>query len=176
MQYNKKIPGLRARGNLLLAGVLAGSMILSTPAPAQDKHAPAQLPAAAKIQKTSPYHLASVPRRGQEYIQSAWGVNNLLVHITASGNLIRFSYRVTDPVRAKGLGDSHATPLMFGQRSHALLHIPVMDKIGQLRQTGVPVAGQEYWMVFSNKGNLVRSGDRVNVLIGSFHADGLMVE
>jgi hypothetical protein len=31
-------------------------------------------------------------------------------------------------------------------------------------------------MVFSNKGDLVKRGDRVNVIIGSFHADGMMVE
>jgi hypothetical protein len=31
-------------------------------------------------------------------------------------------------------------------------------------------------VVFSNKGNLVRPGDRVNVMIGAFHADGLLVE
>jgi hypothetical protein len=30
--------------------------------------------------------------------------------------------------------------------------------------------------MFSNKRNLVRAGDRVNVVIGSFHADGLLVE
>jgi len=29
---------------------------------------------------------------------------------------------------------------------------------------------------FSNKGNLVKAGDRVNVMIGTFHADGLLVE
>ena len=61
-------------------------------------------------------------------------------------------------------------------RSRALLQVPVMDKVGQLRQTGTPIAGQEYWMVFSNKGNLVKPGDRVNVIIGSFRAEGLMVE
>jgi hypothetical protein len=57
-----------------------------------------------------------------------------------------------------------------------VLKIPVMDKVGQLRQSGTPQAGQEYWMVFSNKGNLIKRGDRVNVMIGSFHADGLVVE
>jgi hypothetical protein len=31
-------------------------------------------------------------------------------------------------------------------------------------------------MVFSNKGNLVKHGDRVNVVAGAFHLDGLMVE
>jgi hypothetical protein len=83
---------------------------------------------------------------------------------------------VTDPVRAKALGDIRATPFLYGQRSHAVLHIPVMDKVGQLRQTGAVESGKEYWMVFSNKGDLVRSGDRVSVVIGTFHADGMMVE
>ena len=95
---------------------------------------------------------------------------------TSSGNLIRFSYRVADPERAKPLGDKKATPYLLGQKSHAMLQVPVMDKVGMLRQTGTPQVGQEYWMVFSNKGNLVRPGDRVNVMIGAFHADGLMVE
>lgn len=155
---------------------LMSNMVFSAPAAGGDKQATANAPAAANVHKASPYHLASVPQRGREYFQSAWGVNDLTVHLTASGNLIRFSYRVTDPARAKLLGDNRAVPFMFGQRSHALLHVPVMEKVGQLRQTGVPEAGKEYWMVFSNKGSYVKLGDRVNVVIGTFHADGLMVE
>ncbi len=58
-----------------------------------------------------------------------------------------------------------------------MLQVPVMDKVGQLRQTtALQRVGQEYWMVFSNKGNPIRRGDRVNVMIGAFHADGLVVE
>jgi hypothetical protein len=103
-------------------------------------------------------------------------VDNFLVRSTASGNLIRFSYRVTDPVRAKQLGERAATPYMIGLRSRAVLQVPVMDKVGPLRQSSGQKAGQEYWMVFSNKGNPVKTGDRVNVVIGGFHADGLLVE
>ena len=51
-----------------------------------------------------------------------------------------------------------------------------MDKVGPLRQTGALQAGQDYWVAFSNKGNLVKPGDRVDVIIGRFHADGLLVE
>jgi hypothetical protein len=83
---------------------------------------------------------------------------------------------VIDATRAKALMDDRATPYLVGQRSHALLHVPDMENIGKLRQTTTPEIGKEYWMVFSNKGNLVRIGDRVNVIIGSFHADGLTVE
>jgi hypothetical protein len=51
-----------------------------------------------------------------------------------------------------------------------------MEKIGQLRQLGNLVPNKEYWMVFSNKGQPVAAGDRVNVIVGPFHADGLLVE
>jgi hypothetical protein len=171
----------------ILAALLAGSVLAAPSARAQsDKTASAQeaqvTSAAARtttptqVRKVSPFHPVSVPNKAKTYYEAAWGVDNLLVRRTASGNLIRFSYRVTDPVRAKVLGDNHATPYLYGQRSHAVLHIPVMDKIGQLRQTGAADLGKEYWMVFSNKGDLVRSGDRVSVVIGTFHADGIMVE
>jgi hypothetical protein len=110
------------------------------------------------------------------YYSAAWGVQDLAVRSTASGNLIRFSYKVLDPARARQLFDKGSQPVLFSQRSHALLQIPVMEKVGPLRQANDLAAGKEYWMAFSNKGNLVRPGDRVNVIIGAFHADGLLVE
>jgi hypothetical protein len=56
------------------------------------------------------------------------------------------------------------------------LVIPVMEKVGQLRQSQPPEAGRSYWMAFSNKGRPVKRGDRVGVVIGAFHADGLVVD
>ena len=164
----------------LLAGLLASSVFV-LPALAQlvdGEGTGAAVPSVAPTptRKTSPYHPPTVPSSAKGYYQSVWGVDNLLVQWTASGNLIRFSYRVINPARAKVLNDKLATPYLFGQRSHALLQIPVMEKIGQLRQTGTSEVGKQYWMVFSNKGNLVKSGDRVDVIIGSFHAEGLLVE
>jgi hypothetical protein len=133
-------------------------------------------PSATPVPTGSPYHPIRVPTRAKEYYLSAWGIDNLLVRQTASTNLIRFSYRVVNPARAKPLGDDKATPYLIGLRSRAMLQIPVMENIGQLRQTGMPGSGKEYWMVFSNKGNLVKVGDRVTVVIGAFHADNLIVE
>jgi len=54
--------------------------------------------------------------------------------------------------------------------------IPVMDQVGALRQTGSLEAGQEYWMVFSNKGGPIKRGDRVSILVDSLRIDGLVVE
>jgi hypothetical protein len=124
----------------------------------------------------SRYEPMKLPAHARTFYQSMRGVDNLSVRRTASGNLLRFSYRVTDPALAKLLGDKSTTPYLYGEANHVLLEVPVMDNIGQLRQTGALEVGQQYWMVFSNKGNLVKAGDRVNVLIGSFHIDGLVVQ
>jgi hypothetical protein len=137
---------------------------------------PTVSPVSAPVRKVSPFHTVKLTENAKHYFVSAWGVDKLKVSYTSSGNLIRFSYRVEVPEQAKPLSEKSSTPYLYGQTSHAVLQVPVMDKVGPLRQSAPPVAGQEYWMVFSNKGNLVKPGDRVNVVIGAFHADGLLVE
>lgn len=173
----------RGRMAKLLAGWIAGSLA-AFPVLVHADEAGTAGPAATAPRterggvqrKTSPYRPVKVTKRANLYYGGAWGVDRLKVSYTASGNLIRFSYHVLDPVKAKALAEKSATPYLIGQRSRAVLQIPVMDKVGALRQSGSAKAGQEYWMTFSNKGNLVKPGDRVNVLIGAFHADGLVVE
>jgi hypothetical protein len=114
--------------------------------------------------------------KANNFYITAWGIETPRVSYTASGNLIRFTYRVVHPERAMALANKAATPQLVSPRHNVALQVPVMEKVGPLRQSAAPQAGQTYWMVFSNKGNLVRPGDRVNVVIGQFHADGLMVE
>jgi len=154
---------------------LAATLVLQPVAAEQSAPAAHKPPAAATL-RHSPYLPVSMSQHAKNYYGMMKGIDNLSVRRTASGNLIRFSYRVTDPVAAHLLGEKTATAYLYGEASHALLEIPVMDKIGQLRQTGPLEAGQEYWMVFSNKGNPIKAGDRVDVFVGSLHIDGLIVE
>jgi hypothetical protein len=114
--------------------------------------------------------------KANNFYITAWGIETPRVSYTASGNLIRFTYRVVNPEQAAALASKAATPQLVSPRHNVALQVPVMEKVGPLRQSATPQAGQTYWMVFSNKGNLVRPGDRVNVVIGRFHADGLVVE
>jgi hypothetical protein len=144
---------------------------------AAQQGAPAALkPPVASTPRHSPYLPVNLPQHAKNYYGLVRGIDNLSVRHTASGNLIRFSYRVTDPVAAHLLGEKTATAYLYGEASHTLLEIPVMDKIGPLRQTGPLEVGQEYWMVFSNKGNPIKAGDRVDVFVGSLHIDGLIVK
>ena len=159
---------MNIRASLVLGCVLSQACLAQTQAPAS--------PAVNRANKTSPYHGMKLSEKARAYYPAAWGVDHLRATYTSSGNLIRFSYRVVEPKLAKALGDHESTPYLYAPRSHAMLQIPTMEKIGQLRQLNAAEANKEYWMVFSNKGNLVRPGERVNVIIGKFHADGLLVE
>jgi len=129
--------------------------------------------------KESPYHKVSSSDSAKYYYQAVWGVDKLVARVAASGSLVRFSYRVTDPERAAVLADKHAKPAMYDPRSQRVLEIPVLEQVGALWQAGVEMKiekGKEYWMTFSNKGQPVKPGDRVTVVIGAFRVDGLMVE
>jgi hypothetical protein len=143
---------------------------------AQSRTAALAVTAGDNAVRHSPYPRLRETKKAREYYASAWGVEHLQTALTSSGNLVRFKFRVVDPTRAKPFADHAATPYLYAPRTHAVLQVPTMEKIGQLRQLGTLEPDKDYWMVFSNKGNFVRAGDRVNVIIGSFHAEGLLVE
>ena len=138
--------------------------------------APTPPPPERPHRKASPYQPTVATQKATNFYAATWGIDKLHLNYTMSGNLIRFSFRVVDPKLAKALGDRDATPGLYLPRSRAMLQVPNMEQIGQLRQLHTEERNKEYWMVFSNKGNLVRKGDKVDVIIGKFHADGLVVE
>jgi len=110
------------------------------------------------------------------YYAGFWGIDSLVVKTAESGELVRFSYRVLDPNKAAPLNDKKSTPTLEDWQSGVELVVPSLEKVGQLRQASAPVAGKSYWMAFSNPGRRVKPGDRVDVVIGSFRASGLVVE
>jgi hypothetical protein len=167
MLEHKVISGSKA---MLLAGVLAGGILVS-PAGAQSS-----APVAQPVATSSHYRPARFSRRAELNYGLIWGVDSLSVKWTESGEVIRFAYRVLDGDKAKTLNDKKLEPSLVDPRAGVKLVIPQLEKVGKLRQTGTPEAGKAYWMAFSNKGRLVKRGDRVNVVIGNFHADGLVVD
>ena len=110
------------------------------------------------------------------FYQSEWGIDDLHVKALESGELIKFSYEVLDPARSKTLNDKLQDPTLIFPAGHIKLVIPSLEKVGQLRQVSTPIAGKTYWMAFSNPGRRVKRGDRVDIGIGAFHAEGLFVE
>jgi hypothetical protein len=103
-------------------------------------------------------------------------VDKLRVKSAEANEVIRFTYRVLDPQKARPLNDAKNEPSLVDPRAGVKLVVPSLEKVGKLRQSSTPEPGKTYWMAFSNKGRLVKPGDRVNVVIGNFRANGLVVE
>ncbi len=158
--------------SMLLAGVLA-SGILVLRAGAQSPAPTAKPSVAAAATHYRPDRFAG---RAGKYYGLIWGVDSLSVKWTESGEIIRFAYQVLDADKAKALNDKKAEPSLIDPQAGVKLVVPALEQVGQLRQSAPPEAGKVYWMAFSNKGRRVKRGDRVNVVIGQFHADGLVVE
>jgi hypothetical protein len=157
---------------MLLACFLASGIAVSGVA-AQSAHTP---PSAQTTAPHSPYKPNHVPKREAEYFGMVWGVDSLSVKAVESGELIRFSYRIVNPEKAKILNDKKMEAFLVSPANSVRLVIPSLEKVGQLRQTNAPEAGRSYWMAFSNPRRTVKRGDHVNVDIGQFHVSGLVVE
>ena len=156
----------------------AGMLAATTSAPGQNPLSPAASPAKVTGSAGAPNHYTPnrIPRRQSIISTSLWGVDSFSVKSTESGELIRFTYRVVDGDRAKVLNDKKNEAYLISQEKHVKLLIPSLEKVGQLRQSSSPVAGNTYWMAFSNPGRPVRPGDRVDIEIGQFHVQGLLVQ
>ena len=176
---------LRKSKPMLLAGFLAGSVVLFTALgqAAQGEEKPAGTVASAASPAPAPVPasvpLASIPAIARSDRQTMmyrriWGVDNIKVREASSGLMLVFSYRIVDANKAKVLNDKKNTPYLIDATTGVKMEVPTMEKVGQLRQTATPQNGREYWMVFTNKG--VRPGSRVNVVIGQFRIDRLVVE
>jgi hypothetical protein len=116
------------------------------------------------------------PKKAAEYYSVVWGVDSLNVRAVESGTLIRFSYRVLDPRKAAIFNNKKIEAFLDSPGHRIRLVVPSLEKVGQLRQTNTPEEGRSYWMAFSNPRRTVKAGDRVNVVIGQFHVDGLVIE
>jgi hypothetical protein len=141
--------------------------------------APGTPAAGAKAAQPAPWQgsqLYRLSRRAEMYYEGVWGVGELRVKTAESGEMIRFNYRVLDPQKAAALNDKKAEPELIDAQAGVKLAVPQMEKIGKLRQSSTPKAGMSYWMAFANPTLVVKPGHRVDVVIGSFRANNLIVE
>jgi hypothetical protein len=172
---NRKI--LMAKIFVLVSFIVGPSVLVTSGrqtqnAPASSSHTAA--PTSAKSSRSR--YRAELSQHAIEHYQTIWGVDSFVVRSVESGQMIRFSYRVIDGEKATAVNDKKATPYLIDEAAHVKLVVPMMEKVGQLRQSAAPESGKSYWMVFSNKGGFVKRGDRVSVEIGKFRVDGLVIE
>lgn len=154
-----------------------GGLRLPAAPPAAEKPKSArQLAAEATAATAAPYADRAQSEKSRSAYRATWGIDKLRLRLTSSGSLIRFTYHVVEPKLAKPLGEGAADAYLYAPRAQLVLTVPAMEKVGPLRQKSVNETDRDYWVVFSNKGNLVHAGDHAEVVIGKFHATGLIIE
>lgn len=170
---------MKSTSRLILCAAVVAVTLSFPNASAQSSQEKPQVSAAAKSAGAAHarrYVQYRMSPKAREYYTLLWGVDSLAVKSVESGEIIRFTYRVLDPEKAKPLNEKKNEPSLIDPKAGVKLIIPSIEKVGKLRQTSPPELNKVYWMAFSNKGRVVKPGDHVNVLIGNFQANGLVVE
>lgn len=171
--------GILVRAAMLLAGILAGGIVVSSAIAQTAASAQSDVPDAKPAATPTPYRNQPnrLANREAAYYEAVWGIEVPRVKAVESGVILQFSYRVLDPLKAESLSDKKLNPILESPEKGVRLVVPTMEKVGQLRQAPHEIEpGKSYWMAFSNSGRLLRPGDRVDIVIGNFHARGLLVE
>jgi hypothetical protein len=174
---------MRNFGFLVLGAVLAVPLVAKTGG-AQSSTPAQAAPAQTGVQAGKPVpppvwqgsQVNRLSRRAEMYYEGVWGVGDLHLKTAESGEIIRLNYRVLDPAKAAVLNDKKAEPELFDPEAGVKLVVPEMEKVGKLRQSSTPKPGMVYWMAFSNPTRAVKRGHRVDVVIGPFRANSLIVE
>jgi hypothetical protein len=157
---------------VLLTGIVTGGVVL-----AQTQSQPAAPGSSRAPSAPRPHYQPDrFAGRAGRYYSLLWGVEDLSVKWAEQGEIVRFSYRVLDPAKAKTLNDKALEPSLIDPQAGVKLVVPALEQVGILRQSGTPEAGKVYWMAFSNSGRRVKRGDRVTIQIGEFRAVGLVVD
>lgn len=111
----------------------------------------------------------------KKQLSDQWGIELTALRMTAADRMIDFRYRVLDKEKAAPLHKRKTKPYLIHGSSGKVLEVPNTAKVGSLRNSNMPQQGRIYWMFFGNNG-VVKSGDKVSVVIGDFREDGLTVE
>lgn len=106
-----------------------------------------------------------------------WGVEIIALRASSAGYMLDFRYRVKDAEKAAPLLKQEAKVYLIVEKNGAQLYVPVVSRIGPLRQSSLKAyVNQSYFVLFANPGKLVLPGDVVTVVIGDFKAEHLIVD
>jgi len=119
---------------------------------------------------------ASKPTSASQAVSQEHGIQVESVRLSGAGHFIDFRYRVLDPEKAAALLDRSQKAVLIDQASKTEMPVPI-TKLGPIRQTTrKPEKDRVYFMLFTNAGNLVKSGSMISLRIGDFEAENIVVQ
>ena len=100
------------------------------------------------------------------------GVRIATVAVTGAGGLIDLRYQVVDPDKASVVHDENYPPILVDEATGLVVNQPLMGHL----HTGEFAAGQTYYIIFENPGNIIQQGAKVSVLLGDAEVDHIIVK
>lgn len=100
------------------------------------------------------------------------GVHVTQVATTGGGGLVDLRFQVVDPTKAHLLHNQATPPAIVDQTTGVVAKDLFM---GHAHKAGFH-AGQTYYLIFKNPGNLVQRGSEVSVLLGNAQLDHVIVQ
>jgi hypothetical protein len=100
------------------------------------------------------------------------GVQIIYVAVTGGGGLIDLRYQVVDPDKAVAVHDDQNPPIIVDESTGVVVNNLLMGH----SHSGPFNAGQTYYLIFENPGNIVQSGSKVSVLLGGAEVDYVVVK
>ena len=159
-----------AVGVLLVVGLAALGVWLAT---ALRANPAAVAPTSAPVEATAVVPLAlQRPIVTDEGLVEKSGVRIVYVAVTGGGGLIDLRYQVVDPDKANAVHDEKNPPTLVDEATGLVVNQLLMGH----SHTGTFNAGQTYYMIFENPGNIVQSGNTVSVLLGNAEVDHVTVK
>lgn len=170
--------GQLALGNYkkLLARLLASSFFIFATVVNATEQLPHEASAASLVAEKAESHTNNWHARNSMRTQRNWGVDVVGVRPVSSGFMLAFRYKIVDEEKAQPLNDKRSKAYIIDEATGNVLGVPIMEKLGEMRQKVTPELGRTYFIMFGNPGKLVKSGSRVSVVVGEFRADGLVVD
>ena len=164
------LPGTTEAGPILAEPTVATPTLpgptLAAPTAAQHTH-----------QAKAPFTTHSVTEAQRLATEQQYGVSILGVRMTAAGHMLDFRYRVLDTTKAGRLIRPKMGLALIDQASKAEMSVPVMDKVGALKQTRSHLFPDRiYSVIFSNRAMIVKPGSKVSIQFGDLKLDNLIVE
>lgn len=109
-------------------------------------------------------------------VEEKWGMQVKGIRLTAADYMLDFRYHVTDSEKASSILSRQEKATLIHQESGTVMQVP-RTRLGAMRQTSVkPAVGRDYLIFFANRNGLIKTGDKVTVIIGNFKIKDLVVE
>lgn len=112
-----------------------------------------------------------------ESVYQYWGIDDVVVRLTAADYMLDVRYRVKDIEKSKLLFDRSIFPIIVRDLDGAQFMVPASEKLGVLRQAPRFVKqNKQYFMYFANPGKRIKRGETVTLMIGDFKLPNIPVQ